>query len=73
MFLIRMCLGDVYLTKQDCNSFKRPPQKKNPNQAGGTQQDLYDSVVANGGAFSHREFVVYDRNQAYPEYLIWYK
>lgn len=72
MFLIRMCLGDVYLTGQG-GAFKRPPNKTNSSKGGGTQQDLYDSVVANGGSFSDREFVVYDRNQAYPEYLIWYK
>lgn len=72
MFLIRMCLGDVYLTGQG-GAYKRPPPKNNPSNAGGTQQNMYDSVVANGGAFSDREFVVYDRNQAYPEYLIWYK
>lgn len=72
MFLIRMCLGDVYLTGQGGN-YKRPPPKNNTSNAGGTQQNMYDSVVANGGAFSDREFVVYDRNQAYPEYLIWYK
>lgn len=71
MFLIRMCLGDIHLTGQGGN-FKRPPTKNNPSKAGGTQ-DMYDSVVANGGSFAHREFVVYDRNQAYPEYLIWYK
>uniref|UniRef100_K1RLU6 Acid ceramidase n=1 Tax=Magallana gigas TaxID=29159 RepID=K1RLU6_MAGGI len=71
MFLIRMCLGDVYLTGQG-GAFKRPPNKTNSSKGGGTQQDLYDSVVANGGSFSDREFVVYDRNQAYPEYLIWY-
>lgn len=72
MFLIRMCLGDVYLTGQGGN-FKRPPTKTNSSKGGGTQQDMYDSVMANGGSFSDREFVVYDRNQAYPEYLIWYK
>lgn len=71
MFLIRMCLGDVFLTNSGGN-FKRPPCKKCPNIVCTTHLETYDSVVANGGSFSDREFVVYDRNQSYPEYLIWY-
>ena len=71
MFLIRMCLGDVYLTGSG-GGFRRPPCKKCSNPTCTTHQALYDSVVANGGAFSDREFVVYDRNQTYPEYIIWY-
>lgn len=34
---------------------------------------MYDSVMVNGGSFLDREFVVYDRNQVYLEYFIWYK
>ena len=32
-----------------------------------------DSVVASGGTQVHREFIVYDRSQVYPEYVIYYK
>ncbi|XP_061184931.1 uncharacterized protein LOC133192944 [Saccostrea echinata] len=71
MFLVRMCLGDVFLTNVDTN-FRRAPCKKCSNAQCTSHQEMYDSVVANGGAFSDREFVVYDRNQSYPEFLIWY-
>ncbi|XP_061184934.1 uncharacterized protein LOC133192948 [Saccostrea echinata] len=71
MFLVRMSLGDIYLTNSGGN-YKRPPCKICTNPVCVTHQEIHDSVVANGGAFSDREFVVYDRNQSYPEYLIWY-
>lgn len=71
MFLIRMGLGDIFLTQKE-NRFKRPPCKVCTTNVCLKHQELHDSVMANGGAFSHREFVVYDRNQSYPEYLIWY-
>ncbi|XP_062602530.1 protein mono-ADP-ribosyltransferase PARP15-like isoform X2 [Saccostrea cucullata] len=71
MFLVRMSLGDIYLTNSGGN-YKRPPCKICTNPVCATHQEIHDSVMANGGAFSDREFVVYDRNQSYPEYLIWY-
>jgi len=46
---------------------RRPPLKLN-------SMDTYDSVLGeskiHGGALNYREFVVYDRYQVYPEYVI---
>ncbi|XP_062602556.1 protein mono-ADP-ribosyltransferase PARP15-like [Saccostrea cucullata] len=72
MFLVRMCLGDVFLTNNIDTNFRRAPCKKCSSAYCTSHHEMYDSVVANGGAFSDREFVVYDRNQSYPEFLIWY-
>lgn len=72
MFLIRMCLGDVCVSKNNV-SYKRPPCKKCGKEICFTHVECYDSVMADGGAFADREFVVYDRYQSYPEYLITYK
>ena len=33
----------------------------------------HDSVVASGGSQVHREFIVYDRAQTYPEFIIYFK
>lgn len=71
MFLVRMGLGDIFLTRREVR-FKRPPCKVCTTNVCLNHQELHDSVMANGGVFSNREFVVYDRNQSYPEYLIWY-
>ncbi|XP_062602537.1 protein mono-ADP-ribosyltransferase PARP15-like isoform X1 [Saccostrea cucullata] len=71
MFLVRMCLGDIYMTNVSGN-YKRPPCKICTNPVCATHQEIHDSVVASGGEFADREFVVYDRHQSYPEYLIWY-
>lgn len=70
MFLMRMCLGDIYITNISSSGIRRPPCKKCGLQVCTSHQELFDSVVAN---FLAREFVVYDRSQSYPEYLIWYK
>ncbi|XP_061184932.1 protein mono-ADP-ribosyltransferase PARP15-like [Saccostrea echinata] len=71
MFLVRMCLGDIYLTDTE-EKYVRPPCKKCNNSVCTVHQEIHDSVVANGGDFVDCEFVVYDRHQSYPEYLIWY-
>lgn len=70
MFLMRMCLGDIYMTSRSAAGIRRPPCKKCGRQMCTSHQEIYDSVVAN---FMAREFVVYDRSQSYPEYLIWYQ
>lgn len=70
MFLMRMCLGDIYMTNQSSSGIRRPPCKKCGLQVCTSHQELFDSVVAN---LMYREFVVYDRCQTYPEYIIWYK
>ncbi|XP_062573463.1 protein mono-ADP-ribosyltransferase PARP12-like [Saccostrea cucullata] len=73
MLLLRMCLGDVFITRSQ-GKFFRPPCRKCNDLFCKKHQELYDSVVAEtGGYFRDREFVVYEKNQVYPEYLILYK
>lgn len=69
MFLMRVCLGDIFITKT-CNKYKRPPCKTCGSDFCTTHPELYDSVVAE---FNMRELVVYDSSKCYPEYLITYK
>ena len=59
-------MGDAYYTQAGMSGVRRPPDK---GGGGGT----YDSVLASGGTQVHREFIVYDRNQAYPEFIIHYR
>ncbi|KAK3099966.1 hypothetical protein FSP39_012670 [Pinctada imbricata] len=71
MFLLRMCLGDVLVC---CNAqqFRRGPCKfcvKDRCNCKNTQH--YDSVMGDR-KWIFREFVVYDKRQVYPEYLISY-
>jgi hypothetical protein len=79
MVLYRAILGDVHVALQydkekyrdgfgKGNRVRRPPMKTGCN-------DLYDSVmgesIKNGGdRLKHREFILYERGQAYPEYVI---
>jgi hypothetical protein len=79
MVLYRVILGDVHVALQyDKEKYRdgavkghrvrRPPMKTGC-------QELYDSVmgesVKNGGdRLLHREFILYERGQAYPEYVI---
>ncbi|XP_062588670.1 protein mono-ADP-ribosyltransferase PARP11-like [Saccostrea cucullata] len=72
MLQMRMCLGDVFITRSQ-GKFTRPPCRICHNLVCAEHQELYDSVVADtGGYFKDREFVVYDKNQTYPEYVIFY-
>ena len=57
MFLSRVCLGTVYRAPHQDTSILKPPDGRD---------SIHGSVDANG----HEEFIIYDGNQAYPEYLI---
>ncbi|CAF0935835.1 unnamed protein product [Adineta ricciae] len=82
IILYRVVLGDVHIAlrynkEKYCEGLnrngqrirvRRPPVKTN-------SLNLYDSVmgesIENGGTYmKHREFVLYDQGQAYPEYVI---
>eukprot|EP00105_Crassostrea_gigas_P028096 XP_011449639.1 PREDICTED: uncharacterized protein LOC105343839 [Crassostrea gigas] len=74
MFLMRFLLGHMYLTEKP-NKYKLPPCYHCRRDCCTNQSHQpYDSVVGvkqqSGGLF--REFVVYEKNQCYPEYLITY-
>lgn len=81
IILYRTVLGDVHIVKQyrkeiyrgidKQHPVRRPPSKENSNE-------LYDSVMGEcknygGDRLNYREFVLYDADQAYPEYVIQYK
>ncbi|XP_060082622.1 protein mono-ADP-ribosyltransferase PARP15-like [Ylistrum balloti] len=72
MFLVRMCLGDIFITKSS-QSFRRPPCRTCSTSVCNQHTEVFTSVVADGGSFSDREFVVYDQDLTYPEFLITYK
>jgi hypothetical protein len=63
MFLARVLVGNEYICTQNNNSLRRPPPIPN------STTELYDSVY--GKAEKHT--IVYENDQAYPEYLIIYK
>ncbi|CAF1445824.1 unnamed protein product [Rotaria sp. Silwood1] len=80
MVLYRTALGDVHIAliyDRDKYSYghnrqciRRPPKKIH-------SKELYDLVMGeskkNGGnLLNHREFILYDAGQAYPEYVIYF-
>ena len=81
MFLSRVLLGNGYVSLQVQKGLRRPPLMKINNSDGSERNgnELYDCVIGeikknNLEAFlpHYREFIVYDKNQAYPEFLISY-
>ncbi|XP_071159744.1 protein mono-ADP-ribosyltransferase PARP15-like [Mytilus edulis] len=71
MFLMRVCLGDVYTTPQNIEKLTRPPCKSGCIGVCTDHPDLFDSVVGEWPGMC-REFTVYDRAKCYPEYIITY-
>ncbi|KAH9500601.1 hypothetical protein Btru_077062 [Bulinus truncatus] len=76
MLLVRVLLGDVYVysTKhKETTQLIRPPCKYcYKDKCSCPNQSLFDSVMLDGKCL-FREFVVYDKNQCYPEYVITYR
>ncbi|VDI81442.1 Hypothetical predicted protein [Mytilus galloprovincialis] len=70
MFVMRVCLGDVFTTQNKMQNLKRPPCKELCQTTCILHNEFFDSVV---GEFQQREFVVYDGAKCYPEYVIEYK
>jgi hypothetical protein len=65
LFLSRVCMGTFYSTDKPQVKIRRPPERNN--------SILFDSLVGQMPGKHYREFVIYDRNQCYPEYLIEFK
>ena len=73
--LARVALGDSYHTKQTLPASRRPPIR---NSSSG---DTFDSIVVNPGLIQghhnpeqlHQEFVVFERDQAYPCFVVQYQ
>ncbi|KAL3880949.1 hypothetical protein ACJMK2_033151 [Sinanodonta woodiana] len=71
MFLIRACLREIYIHNGENYQFKRAPCKTCQKDQCLCGKPLFDSIVAEG-ALHYREFILHDRYQVYPEYLITY-
>ncbi|EFC46818.1 predicted protein [Naegleria gruberi] len=71
IFLSRVLLGQmVFKTREKMRNERRPPVIENSNGR------VYDSVIGRSKSVSqhtYNEYIIYDRNQCYPEYLITYK
>ena len=74
MLLVRMILGDSYLcSDQNPYKYRRPPcanMKHLRDDCTDSSHGSFDSVIGQSRMF--REFVVYEKDQCYPEYLINY-
>jgi hypothetical protein len=71
MLVCRVAMGSPYCTAKSHKNERRPPE----NQA--THGRPFDSIfarrgIANGGQQYHNEYVVFDRHQVYPEYIVRY-
>ncbi|KAH3835074.1 hypothetical protein DPMN_108413 [Dreissena polymorpha] len=71
LFLVRACLGNICRVTK-CRQMRRPPCTDSTCSVDEcTHVERYDSVVEEE-QYIFREFVVYDRTQVYPEYVITY-
>ena len=66
IFLSRVTLGSPFIAQSSHNDLRRPPERKD-------KKCLYDSLLGKMPGYRYREFVVYDKSQCYPEFLIEYK
>ena len=75
LIIARVALGDTYKTRERMPNCRRPPVR--PNSYGVT----YDSVAVEPGPIMrhhsgqqiHQEFVIFERDQAYPSYVVQYE
>ena len=65
----RVLLGDAFHTAQRLGGQKQMRRAPDKPGSGGA---AHDSVIAARGATNHREFIVYDRTQVYPEFMVFY-
>jgi hypothetical protein len=68
MLLSRVVLGEAFYTSASRNNERRPPPLPDSGSA-----VLHDSVIGQIDANRYREFIVYDRAQTLPEYLLQYR
>ncbi|WAQ98782.1 PAR15-like protein, partial [Mya arenaria] len=71
MFLVRACLGNIHLMNK-CRKLKRPPCTETACLSDTCDHEKRFHSVVEEAQFIFREFVVYDSNLVYPEYLISY-
>ena len=73
LIVARVTLGDAHYASVMMQQYRRPPERD--TRYGWKPGVTYDCVVANSGAMlhgtqAHRELIVYDHRQAYPEYIV---
>eukprot|EP00760_Papus_ankaliazontas_P005917 PhM_4_TR12809/c0_g2_i1/m.21136 len=74
VFLSRVLLGDVFTTKVKLRGIRRPPENEH------RRPYMYNSISNVVGKPNHprtqqrqhKEYVIYDRHQAFPEFMILY-
>lgn len=71
MLLVRLLIGNAFVTG-DKKNYRHPPCSvcKTTDCVSGEHAE-YDSIVVEG-SWLFREFVVYETNNCYPEYIITY-
>ncbi|ELT90615.1 hypothetical protein CAPTEDRAFT_192002 [Capitella teleta] len=77
MLLCRVLLGSAYKC-DEAKDFKRPPCTQCHDDKCADHETFHDSVIGvkkekKGRALLFREFVIYDKSQSYPEYIIHYE
>ena len=76
LIVARVVLGTPHVTKVPLNGVRRPPTLSGAFDGGTrppTAERRCDSVVFDGTGKNYREFVVFDRNQCYPEFVVEYE
>jgi serine/threonine protein kinase len=73
-FYSRVMLGEAHVAPGRYRE-RRPPLRPAAAGGGGGGSSCfpYDSVVGGRARQVHREYIVYDRDQTYPEFLVYYK
>eukprot|EP01045_Picozoa_sp_COSAG04_P003733 COSAG04_NODE_155_length_22379_cov_5.613707_1_plen_331_part_00 len=71
MLLCRVAMGTPFLTERSHSRERRPPN--NPKTPGRPFDSIFaETRVAHAGQQQHNEYVVFAKNQVYPEFIIWY-
>jgi hypothetical protein len=71
VLVCRVVMGSPYCTSTQHNQQRRPPD--NPATPGRPFDSIFaQHGKANGGQQRHNEYVVFDRQQVYPEYIVQY-
>ena len=77
LIIARVALGDPYLAREVA---EHRPERRRPPVKSGKQGVTYDSIIVNPGPIRghpqreqvHQEFVLFDREQAYPCFVVQY-
>ncbi|KAK3604570.1 hypothetical protein CHS0354_026261 [Potamilus streckersoni] len=72
MFLCRVSMGEIGVYNQPRNLKRAPCMESGCESDKCGHENRYDSVVGDG-TWIFREFLIYERYQSYPEYLVTYQ